>query len=409
MTETTAPRAPTSTPAAADWRLAIPEHRRRHLRAWLWSVAAATFAVMVVGGITRLTQSGLSIVDWQPLMGVIPPLSEAQWLAAFDRYREFPEYQQLRRGMTLAEFQFIFFWEYLHRLVARLIGVVFLVPFVVFAVRGYLTRPLALRALALFALGAAQGVLGWVMVQSGLVEQPSVSHYRLAAHLGLAFVIFGACVWLARELTVSRSPSSAAASAASSAASSAAATATPVRRLVRRGLAVLGALVALQVVWGAFVAGLKAGFFYNTFPLMGGALVPPNLLLHEPAIVNFFQNPVAVQWTHRVLGTVLGVAALFFFLRVRRAAVDAATRRLNAGFFGLILAQYALGVATLVYRVPVTLGVAHQALALVLFGVWVWWMHHERETGRGVAAAPTEPALAGQMPGPPLTGLKSPR
>jgi heme a synthase len=323
-----------------------------------------TFAVLVVGGITRLTQSGLSIVDWQPLMGVVPPLNEAQWQEAFDRYRQFPEYQQLRRGMSMSEFQFIFFWEYLHRVVARLIGLVFLIPFLFFWIRGYLNRPLLVRALALFGLGAAQGVMGWIMVASGLVDRPSVSHYRLAAHLSLAFVIFGYAVWLARDLKVvpERTPH----------------TTDAARRMMTRGLAVVGGLLALQVVWGAFVAGLKAGLYHNTFPLMAGRLVPPGLLSQDPAILNFLQNPVAVQWVHRVLGTVLALAVLVVFVQVVRAKVDELSRRLNGTMLGLMAVQYLLGVLTLLYFVPVTLGVIHQGMAMVIFGVWILWLHHVR-------------------------------
>jgi heme a synthase len=330
-----------------------------------------TFVVLIVGGITRLTQSGLSIVDWQPLMGVIPPLNEAQWQEAFDRYRQFPEYQQLRRGMTMGEFQFIFFWEYLHRVVARAIGLVFLIPFVVFWLRGYLTRPLMGRALVLFALGAGQGVLGWIMVASGLVDRPSVSHYKLAAHLSLAFVIFGYAVWLARDLAVGLERAT---------------TAVATRRMMSRGLAVVGALLALQVVWGGFVAGLKAGLYHNTFPLMEGRLIPPSLLFLDPAVLNFVQNPIAVQWVHRVLGTVLALAVLALFVQVARAKVDTLSRRMNVTMLALMAAQYLLGVLTLVYFVPVTLGVIHQGMAMVIFGVWIVWLHHVRN----MAVAPTE-------------------
>jgi heme a synthase len=350
---------------SADWRLQIRESKRRALRIWLWAIAGTTFLVLVVGGITRLTQSGLSIVDWQPLMGVVPPLGDAAWQERFDQYRQYPEYQVLRQGMTLAEFKFIYFWEYLHRLVARLIGVIFLVPFVYFWARGYLNRPLLTRALALFGLGAMQGVLGWLMVQSGLVDRPSVSHYRLAAHLSLAFVIFGFAVWLARDLALGSRRVRAAG---------------PDRALVMRGLAIVGTLLAVQIVWGAFVAGLKAGFMYNTFPLMGGRLVPVGLLGFEPALLNFVQNPVTVQWLHRLLGTLLGGAAIYFYLRVRRAPVDDTTRRLNTTLAALILAQYALGVLTLVMGVPVALGVIHQAAAMVIVGVWIGWLHHARHT-----------------------------
>jgi heme a synthase len=369
-------------PADADWPLQIPESRRRVLRLWLWSIAAMTFVVLVVGGITRLTQSGLSIVDWKPFMGVIPPLGEAQWQARFDLYRQFPEYQQLRRGMTLSEFKFIFFWEYLHRLVARAIGLVFLVPFVVFWLRGYLTRPLARRALTLFGLGALQGLMGWLMVQSGLVDRPSVSHYRLAAHLSLAFVIFGYAVWLARDLrhTAMGPPIEA-----------------TTQRLLNRGLLLIGSLLAVQIVWGAFVAGLKAGHYYPTFPLMGGRLVPTDMFWLEPALRNFVENPIAVQWTHRVIGTILGLAAVAFFVRVQRTGVDTVSGRLNVIFLSSILAQYLLGVLTLVYRVPVSLAVIHQGAAMLVFGIWLWWLHHVRHLRPAIdqSAARSQPTRAG--------------
>jgi cytochrome c oxidase assembly protein subunit 15 len=349
--------------SSGDWRLQIPESRRRPLRIWLWSIAAMTLAVLVVGGVTRLTQSGLSIVDWQPIVGAIPPLNEQQWSEAFDRYRQFPEYQRLRRGMTLGEFKVIFFWEYLHRLVARLIGLVFAVPFVVFWLRGYLNRPLLWRTLGLFGLGAMQGVLGWLMVRSGLVDRPSVSHFRLAAHLSLAFLIFGSCVWLARDLTIDARRVGVSAD---------------VRRRLSSGLAVTGILLAAQIVWGAFVAGLDAGLVFNTFPLMAGRLVPPGLLALDPLMLNFVQNAVAVQWAHRVLGTVLLAAAMGFYFLVPRQGADARSRHLAAVLMALIATQYLLGVLTLVYVVPVGLAVAHQVAALAIFGVWVAWVHHVR-------------------------------
>lgn len=346
---------------ATHWAEAIPESRRRTMRVWLWSVAAMTFGVLVVGGITRLTLSGLSIVNWAPLMGVIPPLTDAQWQATFELYRQFPEYQTWRGGMSMAEFKFIFFWEYLHRLLARGIGVVFLVPFVVFLVRGWLTKPLLRRTLSLFALGGMQGVMGWLMVASGLVDRPSVSHYRLAAHLSLAFVIFGWAVWLARDL-------------ARTAASRATLTA-PARALMLRGLWLVGGLLAVQVVWGAFVAGLRAGKWYPTFPLMGGGITPPDLLRMEPALHNFVANPSSVQWMHRVLGTLLALAMVWLFVQVRRQVGDAESRRYATSLLTLTGVQYALGVATLLLLVPVSLGVIHQGAAMVLFGVWLCWLH----------------------------------
>jgi heme a synthase len=262
--------------------------------------------------------------------------------------------------------------------VARTIGLVFLLPFLYFWIRGHLTRPLAGRALLLFGLGAAQGAMGWFMVTSGLVDQPRVSHYRLAAHLSLAFVIFGYAVWLARDLAVRDSrpllPEA-------------------TRAQVVRGLGWIGGLLALQIVWGAFVAGLRAGFLYNTFPLMGGGIVPPDLLRMEPALLNFFENPAAVQWVHRVLGTLLLAVAGGFFLRVRRTVADPATLRLNAILFGLIGVQYLLGIATLLLAVPVSLGVTHQAMAMVIAGVWLWWLHDAREAV-GVLSEPDSGVVA---------------
>ena len=327
-----------------------------------------TLGVLVVGGITRLTQSGLSIVDWNPLMGVIPPLTDAQWQATFEQYQRFPDYQW-RQGMTLAEFKFIFFWEYIHRLLARMIGIVFLVPFIIFAVKRYFNRPLLVRALLLFGLGAMQGVMGWLMVMSGLVDRPSVSHFRLAAHLSLAFLIFGFALWLARDLAVT----------------GARVHVTPAaRRTVVRGLTLVGVLLGLQIVWGAFVAGLDAGHYYPTFPLMGGRLVPREALSTEPAMLDIISNPITVQWVHRVIGTVLGIAVIALCVRALRMQVDGPSRRLAALLLGLVVMQYTLGVMTVLLRVPVSLGVIHQATALILFGTWLWWVHHVRN----IASAP---------------------
>ena len=233
---------------------------------------------------------GLSMVDWKPIMGVIPPVGHAEWEEAFARYRQFPEYQTLRAGMTLAEFQFIFFWEYLHRLAARVIGVVFLVPFLAFWARGYLNPPLLRRAMLLFALGALQGFVGWFMVKSGLVDDPRVSHFRLAAHLAVALSILALCTWLALEMRAQ--PARAAHS----------------RREGARAVYLLGALLLAQILWGAFVAGLHAGLLYNTFPRMDGRLLPPPWGASS-FLYAALENPGTVQWVHRVLGTLLVVGA----------------------------------------------------------------------------------------------------
>ena len=325
-----------------------------------------TFGVLVVGGITRLTHSGLSIVDWKPLMGVIPPLNETQWQHTFDLYRQYPEYQTLRQGMSLSEFKFIFFWEYLHRLLARTIGLVFLIPFVTFLMRRWFTKPLLLRAILLFALGGMQGVMGWLMVKSGLVDRPSVSHYRLAAHLSLAFIIFGWATWLARDLAFHKEP----------------ALHPRHRALLMRGLTAIGIVMSVQIVWGAFVAGLKAGKFYPTFPLMGGQLVPPDFMYFDSLLHNILANPAAVQWTHRVIGTILALAVILMYVLVHKRIAEPRSRRYNNALMLLIAFQYVLGIATLVTQVPVSLGVAHQATAMILFGVWLSWLHDVSATSR---------------------------
>lgn len=365
----------------ADRRAELPERRRRHLRAWFLTGAAMTFLIVVIGGITRLTQSGLSIVDWRPIMGVIPPLSHDLWVEAFDRYRQFPEYQVLRRGMSLEEFKFIFFWEYVHRLAARLIGLIFLVPFLYFWLRGYFDRPLLRRVLVLFALGAAQGVLGWLMVRSGLVDRPSVSHYRLAAHLSLALLILGTCIWLARQTNVPAEPAAA--------------------DVGRGGGAIrivlgLGALLALQIVWGAFVAGLHAGLIFNTFPLMGDGLVPPGAWMLEPLLINLVENPATVQWVHRVLGTLLLGAAAAVYWHRRTDERNPVGRRMSLVFLVLVLGQYGLGVATLLLRVPIALGTLHQAVAAVIVALWVVWLHH-LTTGTRARPAPPSSGTAGPV------------
>jgi cytochrome c oxidase assembly protein subunit 15 len=342
------------TPSGPD---GLDDRRRRHLRIWLYTGAVFTFVILIIGGATRLTQSGLSIVEWKPIVGIVPPLDDGTWQAEFDRYRQFPEYQKYRRDMPLAEFKYIYLWEYVHRAAARTIGVVFLVPFLYFWIRGYLDRSLLRRLLLLFALGALQGGMGWFMVKSGLVDDPRVSHYRLAAHLSIAFAIFGTCLWLAADLR-RRRPQHAG------------------RRPVPRGLMVLGALLILQIIWGAFVAGLDAGLQHNTFPLMGGGLVPSEGMNLTPFWVNPIENPATVQWIHRVLGTALLIAALTAYLRIGEGRPT--SRSLAVAFLGLVLTQYVIGVFTLLSYVPVWLGVTHQAVAMCLFGLWLSWLHRVR-------------------------------
>lgn len=341
------------------WVESIPEPRRRRLRIWLWAGAALTACTLVVGGITRLTESGLSIVDWAPIVGAIPPISDQDWQEAFARYQQYPEYRLLRPDMTLSEFKYIYFWEYLHRMIGRVIGLVFIIPFLFFWLKGYFTGPLLRRVLLLFGLGGLQGAMGWYMVSSGLVDRTDVSHYRLAMHLMLAIAIFVSCVWFANDLLVRPTLSSTAAA----------------RRSVVRWLAAFGALLFVQIFWGALVAGLNAGFVFNTFPLMNGRLLPPNGWSTDPAWLNFFENLATVQWMHRVLGTLLLLTALGLLVRVRRDPSLAAFRTGATLIAALVGVQYGLGIATLLTHVEIPISVAHQFTALIIVGVWTVAVH----------------------------------
>ena len=341
------------------WAVDIPAARRRNLRIWFWVGAILTASTLVVGGITRLTESGLSIVDWAPIVGSVPPLNNADWQDAFSRYQMFPEYVKLRPDMTLSEFKQIYFWEYLHRMIGRLIGVVFLVPFIWFLIRGYFTKPLLMRVLLLFVLGGLQGLMGWYMVSSGLVDRPEVSHYRLAAHLLLAMTIFSSCLWFANDLIPRRRITISGKS----------------RTFLIRALLGLGAVLVIQILWGAFVAGLNAGFILNTFPMMNGSLLPPNGWSRDPLLINLVENLATVQWVHRVVGTVLLIGAIAFFFKVRRNPDLAPFHTMATIFSGLIALQYCLGVTTLLTHVKTAVGVTHQATALVIVGVLLTFLN----------------------------------
>jgi len=329
---------------------------RRSVSIWLWTGAGLILLMLVIGGITRLTGSGLSMTDWNLILGTVPPMDHAEWMDAFSRYKQFPEYRQLNTGMTLAEFKSIYFWEYLHRLTGRLLGLVFLGPFLWFWYRGYFDRDQLKKLSLLFLLGAAQGAIGWIMVKSGLAELPYVSHYRLALHLVTAFLLFGFCVWLALEWGKQQQrPLPVTAGA----------------RGVSGLLYGIAALIMMQVVWGAFVAGLKAGHIYMSFPLMNGNFMPANAWALEPLLLNLVENPGLVQWVHRILGTMLLMGIFLLWIRTAKKNAAGSVRRAVLALLGLVVAQYALGILTLIYSVPVALGVAHQAVALLIFGAWI--------------------------------------
>ena len=361
----------------------------RAVAAWLLVCCALVFAMVVVGGVTRLTHSGLSITEWQPIVGTIPPLTGADWAAAFDRYRATPEFRQVNHAMSLAEFKGIFWWEYAHRLLGRLIGVVFLVPFAWFAVRRRIPSGYAVPLAAIFLLGGLQGAAGWYMVASGLVDDPRVSQFRLTLHLVLAFLIFGAMLWTALTLVARRGGASVQRSAA--------------LRTAARHARILVALVLLMVATGGLVAGIRAGFAYNTFPLMNGHLVPPEVLMLEPAWRNFFWNMATVQLDHRAFAAVLVVTVGWLWMRVR-GAPDAtpAARRAAHAVAAMLALQAALGIATVVNVVPLALAALHQAGAVLLFGLSIVLAHALRS---GDAIALTAPN--GEHAGLPLASPES--
>ncbi|MGE5740255.1 MAG: COX15/CtaA family protein [Betaproteobacteria bacterium] len=345
-----------SPPARAH---AVRQREPRAVIAWLALCCALVFAMVVVGGVTRLTHSGLSITEWQPIVGTLPPLSAADWNDAFAKYQLTPEFRDVNHAMTLAEFKRIFWWEYAHRLLGRVIGLVFAVPYVWFLARGRIPRRLAWPLAGVFMLGGLQGAVGWLMVQSGLVDDPRVSPFRLTAHLGLAFAIFGAMLWIALSLAF---PAREKASATN-------------RAALRRFAGAVAALVFVMVLSGGFVAGIRAGFAYNTFPLMQGHVVPPELMLLEPWWKNFFWNMATVQFDHRVLAWLLAGAVPLLWWRVRRAGVPGRARATATALVTMLAVQVSLGIATLVNVVPLPLAALHQAGAVITFGLALGVVH----------------------------------
>ncbi|GAB4525383.1 MAG: COX15/CtaA family protein [Parvularculaceae bacterium] len=325
---------------------------RRAIGVWLYAVAALVAAMVLVGGATRLTDSGLSITEWRPVTGAMPPLSQEAWDQEFEKYRQIPEYQYINRGMSLAEFKAIYWWEWGHRFLGRLIGVVFFAPFVWFLIGRRLDRPLFLRLLLIFGLGAGQGLLGWYMVKSGLVERVDVSAARLAAHLSLALIIFALTLQTALGLT-------------------AAAPRRPRARFKREAQGAIGLaiLVFFQMALGALVAGNLAGRIHTSWPLMDGGIVPAGYFALSPAIANFFENPSAVQFNHRIGAYLVVAAALLLWGFGRANPAPARLRALRVAVIAAVGAQVALGVVTLLNASPLPLALAHQAVGLVLFTV----------------------------------------
>ena len=324
------------------------QNNDRPIIIWLLVIVLMIFGTIMIGGITRLTESGLSMVDWRPLMGIIPPTNEADWNKVFEMYKQYPEYQKLNYNITLSEFKSIFFWEYGHRMFGRLIGLFMLLPWLFFSIRKRLDRKFNLKMLALFILLVAQGVLGWYMVQSGLIDIPQVSHYRLAAHLLLAMALLGATLWQALNLIRVE----------------AAETVQTRLRQIALGFTVL---ISLLIFYGAIVAGLNAGLGYNTFPLMAGHLVPPRMFMLEPLWLNLLDNHITVQFLHRTFGWLILFSTAGIWLYARKLPLSLKQSHAVKVIAGLVALQFVLGVLTLIYVMPLGLAIAHQAVAAILF------------------------------------------
>jgi cytochrome c oxidase assembly protein subunit 15 len=337
------------------------DHSARAIASWLLICCALILFMVVLGGVTRLTHSGLSIVEWKPITGVLPPLTHAEWEGAFQDYQQYPEYQKLNRDMTLEGFKSIFWLEYLHRLLGRLLGLVFFVPFLYFLFRGKISEVLLPRLLFIFMLGGSQGLLGWYMVKSGLVDRPDVSQYRLTAHLGLAFLIYGYILWVALGLLrYGNHPTG--------------------TYNLRKALSGLTVLIFLTVLSGGFVAGTDAGFVYNTFPLMDGRWIPEGILQLSPAWRNLFENVITIQFVHRLMAITTFCCIVSAWLWALGLPLPSRVRSAFHCLFGAGILQVIIGVSTLLFVVPVPLAAAHQAGAMILFSAALWVSHELNST-----------------------------
>ena len=324
---------------------------------WLLTGCVLIFIMVVVGGITRLTHSGLSISNYKLISGTIPPMNQEEWQTAFDLYKQYPEYQKLNSNFTLEDFKDIYFWEWLHRVIGRFIGVVFIIPFLYFLIKKKLSKPTIRKCLVLLFLGGFQGFLGWYMVKSGLVDRPDVSHYRLGMHLTTAFITFAYTLWVILDLWY------------------------PIKKEIQKGLrnllrfALL--LLLLQIIWGAFVAGLDAGFIHNHWPLMNdGKLIHESVTIEqEPFLKNFVEGKSGVQFVHRYLAYVVVGIILFIWWKAKKTELTTLQKKGLTFLVSLVFLQFILGVFTLIMRVPVVLGVLHQIVAFFLLAAMTFTLH----------------------------------
>lgn len=359
----------TAVDEASPVRSTVLERNHAQVGWWLMSIAGLIFIMVMVGGITRLTDSGLSITEWKPLMGALPPLSEAAWFDAFEKYQKIPEYILVNAGMSLSEFKFIFFWEWFHRLLGRFIGVAFAVPLIFFLITRKIEKVMIPRLILLFILGGAQGALGWYMVMSGLVDRVDVSQYRLTAHLGFAVLLFVFSLWVAFGLLA------------------------PGERLEKAATGTMSThalgftgLVFAQILLGGFVAGLDAGIGYNTWPLMDGAIIPAGLYGESTFVASMFENTMSVQFNHRMVAYLVVAAAAVLYVLGRKVPLTARQSKILNLLGVAVLAQVALGIFTLIFFVPLWLGVLHQGGALVVLGLALFYSYLLKAGQTGQAA-----------------------
>jgi cytochrome c oxidase assembly protein subunit 15 len=359
---------------------AIPTHDLA-IRRWLTAVAAIVFALVVVGGATRLTESGLSITEWKPVIGTLPPLTQDAWQGEFEKYQTIPQYSQRNLGMTLSEFKTIYWWEWTHRLLARGVGVAYLLPFLFFLWRGWIPAEQKLRLWGIFALGGLQGAVGWWMVASGLVERTEVSQYRLATHLLLACLIFSAMVWTAARMKYERQPTIDA----------------PSR--IRITSTMLVVLVLVQIYLGALVAGLRAGLVYNTWPLIDGAFIPDaaRLFFNDPLWRNFFENTLTAQFDHRMMAYAVWLISLWHAFDVKVTLGRGVPVRNSLLLALAITLQAVIGIATLLSQVAIDLALLHQAMAMAVLALAIVAAARLRPAGE-TAARLTQPSMLARDP-----------
>ncbi len=339
--------------------MTLQSAKHKYIITWLYTCAFMVFAMMIIGAITRLTESGLSMVEWRPLIGALPPLNETEWQRVFNLYQQTPEFQKKNSWMQLDDFKSIFFWEWFHRLWGRLIGLVFALPLAFFWLKKMIPQGYEIKFLGMLVLGGAQGVMGWYMVASGLVDIPAVSHFRLAAHLTLAFIIFGLLLWLAFSLSVPKT--------------------TAPRSVLHFGLLTLAAL-STTIIWGALTAGLDGGLIYNNWPKMGDHLIPAEITNAASPITALALNPAGVQFTHRWLAILAAAILLLFWGYGRRHGVSFPAFNALAV---MVFIQIGLGITTLLSGVNIALATAHQAGAAILIGLLVYILYRITPEKRG--------------------------